>query len=46
VGGLGSSYRQTSLEEVETEVRGFYILDRRISSDGNTFYTLAVCPVD
>lgn len=45
VEGLGSAHQQTSLEEVETTVKGFYILDRRISRDGNIFYTLAVCPV-
>lgn len=45
VEGMGSAHQQTSLEEVETVVKGFYILDRRISRDGNIFYTLAVCPV-
>jgi len=43
--GKGAAHRQSSLEEVETQVKGFYILDRHISEDGNTFYTLAVCPI-
>ncbi len=43
--GKGAAHRQSSLEEVETQVKGFYILDRHISADGNTFYTLAVCPI-
>lgn len=46
VEGLGSAYQQSSLEEVDTVVRGFYILDRQISRDGNIFYTLAVCPIE
>lgn len=45
IGGLGSSFKQSNVEEVSTTVKGFYILDRWISKDGNTYYSLAVCPV-
>lgn len=44
VGGAGSTYRQQSIESVNVRIKGFYILDRWISADGNTYYTLAVAP--
>ncbi len=44
VGGAGSTYRQQSIENVNVRLKGFYILDRWISPDGNTYYTLAVAP--
>jgi len=43
--GLGTAYKQKNMEIVNVSFRGFYILDRRISADGNTFFTLAVAPV-
>lgn len=44
IGGAGSAYRQQSIESVNVKLKGFYILDRWISPDGNTYYTLAVAP--
>jgi len=44
IGGLGSVYKQQSMEVSDIKLNGFYVLDRQISDDGNTFYTLAVAP--
>jgi len=44
IGGAGATYRQQSIESVNVRLKGFYILDRWISPDGNTYYTLAVAP--
>ncbi|MCF7915707.1 MAG: LPP20 family lipoprotein [Spirochaetaceae bacterium] len=41
----GSAYQQLNLQITDTTVRGFYVIDRWVSSDGNTHYSLAVCPV-
>src|SRR6056297_805308 len=40
----GSAYQQLNLEISDTVVKGFYVLDRWVSKDGNTYYSLAVCP--
>jgi len=40
----GSAYQQLNLEITDTAVQGFYVLDRWVSKDGNTYYSLAVCP--
>lgn len=40
----GSAYQQLNLEISDTDVRGFYVIDRWVSKDGNTYYSLAVCP--
>jgi len=45
IGGIGSGYKQQSIEIVDVKLRGFYILDRWITADGNTFYSLAVSPI-
>jgi len=41
----GSAYQQLNLQITDTTVRGFYVIDRWVSRDGNTYYSLAVCPV-
>lgn len=41
----GSAYQQLNLQITDTTVRGFYVIDRWVSKDGNTYYSLAVCPV-
>ena len=40
----GSAYQQLNLEITNATVRGFYVIDRWVSEDGNTYYSLAVCP--
>ncbi|MFW6207715.1 MAG: LPP20 family lipoprotein [Spirochaetota bacterium] len=40
----GSAYQQLNLEITDTIVKGFYVIDRWVSNDGNTYYSLAVCP--
>ena len=40
----GSAYQQLNLEITDTIVKGFYVVDRWVSKDGNTYYSLAVCP--
>ena len=40
----GSAYQQLNLEITDTIVNGFYVIDRWVSTDGNTYYSLAVCP--
>lgn len=40
----GSAYQQLNLEITDTTVQGFYVIDRWVSEDGNTYYSLAVCP--
>jgi|SRR6056297_430043 len=41
----GSAYQQLNLQITDTTVHGFYVIDRWVSKDGNTYYSLAVCPV-
>src|SRR6056297_3706408 len=41
----GSAYQQLNLQITDTTVHGFYVIDRWVSRDGNTHYSLAVCPV-
>lgn len=40
----GSAYQQLNLEITDATVQGFYVIDRWVSEDGNTYYSLAVCP--
>jgi len=42
---IGTGYQQKSLEQVDVFLKGFYVIDRWISEDGNTYYSLAVCPI-
>ena len=39
----GTAFAQTHYEISSTVLKGFYVLERWSSDDGNTFYTLAVC---
>ena len=40
----GSAFQQLNLEITDTTVQGFYVIDRWVSEDGNTYYSLAVGP--
>ncbi len=40
----GTAYQQLNLEISNAVVHGFYVIDRWVSEDGNTYYSLAVCP--
>lgn len=42
----GSAFSETNYEVTSTFIRGFYVLGRWSTDNGNTYYTLAVCPVD
>jgi hypothetical protein len=44
--GSGSSFSETNYEVTSTFVRGFYVLGRWSTDNGNTYYTLAVCPAN
>jgi hypothetical protein len=44
--GVGTVSGQSSFEVIRGEIRGFYILDRWVSPDGEYFYSLAICPRD
>ena len=35
---------QTGLEKASGRLTGFYILDRWVTEDGNSYYSLAICP--
>ena len=43
--GLGTITRTDNSQVARGTLRGFYILDRWISDDGRTFFSLAVCPL-
>ncbi|MCK5674278.1 MAG: LPP20 family lipoprotein [Spirochaetales bacterium] len=40
----GSTFSETNYEVTSTFVRGFYVLGRWSTDNGNTYHTLAVCP--
>ncbi|MCD6395971.1 MAG: LPP20 family lipoprotein [Spirochaetaceae bacterium] len=40
----GSAFSETNYEVTSTFIRGFYVLGRWSTDNGNTYYTLAVCP--
>lgn len=40
----GSAFSETNYEVTSTFVRGFYVLGRWSTDNGNTYYSLAVCP--
>ncbi len=40
----GSAFSETNYEVTSTYIRGFYVLARWSTDNGNTYYTLAVCP--
>ncbi len=40
----GSAFKETNYEVTSTYIRGFYVLGRWSSDNGNTYHTLAVCP--
>ena len=42
----GSSFSETNYEVTSAFIRGFYVLGRWSTDNGNTYHTLAVCPVD
>lgn len=42
----GSSFNETNYEVTSTFVRGFYVLGRWSTDNGNTYHTLAICPVN
>ena len=45
VPGAGTITRNEGRQTARGTLRGFYVLDRWISDDGRTFYSLAVCPL-
>jgi len=42
----GSAFSETNYEVTSTFVKGFYVLGRWSTDNGNTYHTLAVCPVN
>ena len=42
----GSAFSETNYEVTSTFVSGFYVLGRWSTDNGNTYHTLAVCPVN
>ncbi|MCK5154296.1 MAG: LPP20 family lipoprotein [Spirochaetales bacterium] len=42
----GSAFSETNYEVTSTYVKGFYVLGRWSTDNGNTYHTLAVCPVN
>ncbi len=40
----GSAFSEINYEVTSTFIRGFYVLGRWSTDNGNTYYTLAVCP--
>lgn len=42
----GSAFSETNYEVTSTFVRGFYVLGRWSTDNGNTYHTLAVCPIN
>ena len=42
----GSAFSETNYEVTSTFIRGFYVLGRWSSDNGNNYYTLAVCPAN
>jgi len=40
----GTTFSETNYEVTSTYIRGFYVLGRWSSDNGNTYHTLAVCP--
>ncbi|MCK5196788.1 MAG: LPP20 family lipoprotein, partial [Spirochaetales bacterium] len=42
----GSAFSETNYEVTSAFIRGFYVLGRWSTDNGNTYHTLAVCPVD
>ena len=44
--GSGTAFSETNYEVTSAFVRGFYVLGRWSTDNGNVYYTLAVCPVD
>lgn len=42
----GSAFSETNYEVTSTYIRGFYVLGRWSTDNGNTYHTLAVCPID
>ena len=40
----GSVFSETNYEVTSTYIRGFYVLGRWSTDNGNTYYSLAVCP--
>ncbi len=40
----GSAFSETNYEITSTFIRGFYVLGRWSTENGNTYHTLAVCP--
>ena len=42
----GSAFSETNFEVTSTFVKGFYVLGRWSTDNGNTYHTLAVCPED
>ena len=41
----GSAFSETNYEVTSTFIRGFYVLGRWSTDNGNTYHTLAVCPI-
>ena len=44
VGSYGIVTRHSNYQVAEGTLKGYYVLDRWISEDGQTYYSLAVCP--
>lgn len=42
----GSAFSETNYEVTSTYIRGFYVLGRWSTDNGNTYHTLAVCPAN
>lgn len=42
----GTSHYESYLETTQAELRGFFVLARWRSTDGNYYYSLAICPED
>jgi hypothetical protein len=40
----GTAYTQYNIQRSEAVLSGVYVMDRWISTDGNSYYTLAVVP--
>ena len=43
--GYGSVTRRDNYQIAQGTLSGYYVLDRWISDDGETFYSLAICPI-
>ncbi len=42
----GSAFKETNYEVTSTFMRGFYVLGRWSTDNGNTYHSLAVCPAN